>query len=111
MAAQARGGNQSGLNRLGSTVKVAKMTNATPQKEMAPTVSAVGAIKKKQKPLQFSAKSTANQAQYERIVNMLRISTHMMARRDSALRGRPARGLGAGFDSAASAFDMSPSRN
>ncbi len=51
------------------------MTNATPQKEMAPTVSAVGAIKKKQKPLQFSAKSTATQAQYERIVNLLRTGT------------------------------------
>ena len=51
------------------------MTNTTPQKEMAPTVSAVEAIKKKQKQRQFSAKSTATQAQYQRIVTMLRIST------------------------------------
>ena len=51
------------------------MTNDTPQKEMASTVSAVEAIKEKQKPTQFSAKSTATQAQHERIVKMLRIST------------------------------------
>ena len=51
------------------------MENTTAQKEMAPTVSAVEAIKKKQKQRQFSAKSTATQAQYQRIVTMLRTST------------------------------------
>ena len=48
------------------------MTNTTPQKEMAPTVSAVEAIKEKQKQRQFSAKSTATEAQRERIVRALR---------------------------------------
>lgn len=51
------------------------MTGTKPPKEMTPTVSAVEAIKKKQKPSQFSAKSTATQAQYERIVNLLRTGT------------------------------------
>ena len=51
------------------------MENITPQKTMAPTVSAVGAIRNKQKQLQFSAKSTATEAQYERIRNMLRTGT------------------------------------
>lgn len=48
------------------------MKTPTPQKAMAPTVSAVGAIRKNQKQRQFSAKSTATEAQRERILHALR---------------------------------------
>lgn len=48
------------------------MENINPQKAMAPTVSAVGAIRKNQKHREFSAKSTATEAQRERIVQALR---------------------------------------
>jgi hypothetical protein len=52
------------------------MTKRTPQKAMAPTVSAVGAIRKNQKHLKFSAKSTATEAQRERIILALRRRPH-----------------------------------
>lgn len=48
------------------------MKKPSPKKAMAPTVSAVGAIRKKQKHLQFSAKSTATEAQYDRLIRLLR---------------------------------------
>ncbi|MDI1342418.1 helix-turn-helix domain-containing protein [Polaromonas sp.] len=48
------------------------MKKPTPQKAMAPTVSAVGAIRKNQKHLKFSAKSTATEAQRDRILQALR---------------------------------------
>lgn len=48
------------------------MKKPTPQKAMAPTVRAVGAIRKNQKQLKFSAKSTATEAQRERIIHALR---------------------------------------
>lgn len=52
------------------------MKKSTPQKAMAPTVSAVGAIRKNQKHIQFSAKSTATEAQRERILQSLRRRPH-----------------------------------
>ena len=51
------------------------MEKRTPQKAMAPTVSAAGTIRKIQKQPKFSPKSTATEAQYERIRNMLRTGT------------------------------------
>lgn len=52
------------------------MEKRTPQKAMAPTVSAAGAIRKNQKHLKFSAKSTASEAQRERIIHALRRRPH-----------------------------------
>jgi len=46
--------------------------NQTPQKAKAPTVAAVGALREAQKQLQFSAKSTATEAQRDRILQALR---------------------------------------
>lgn len=49
------------------------MNNPTPKKTKAPTVAAVGALRKKQSSLQFSANSTATEAQRQRIIIALRI--------------------------------------
>lgn len=49
------------------------MKQPSPQKAMAPTVSAVGAIRKSQKQLKFSPKSTATEAQRDRILRALAI--------------------------------------
>lgn len=48
-----------------------KKTTTPTRKAKAPTVAAVGALKTKQLKLQFSAKSTASEAQRERILNAL----------------------------------------
>ena len=52
------------------------MKKPTPQKAMAPTVRAVGAIRKNQKHLKFSAKSTATEAQRQRVIEALRRRPH-----------------------------------
>lgn len=52
------------------------MRKPTPQKAKAPTVGAVGALKKTQKQLQFSPKSTATEAQRQRVITALRIRPH-----------------------------------
>jgi hypothetical protein len=52
------------------------MKKPIPQKAMAPTVSAVGAIRKNQKHLKFSAKSTASEAQLDRLLMLLRLRPH-----------------------------------
>lgn len=52
------------------------MKKAAPKEAMAPTVAAVGAIRKKQTHLKFSAKSTATEAQRERIIQALRRRPH-----------------------------------
>ena len=44
----------------------------SPQKTETPAVGAAGAISKSQLPAKFSAKSTQTEAQYERILKMLR---------------------------------------
>lgn len=49
------------------------MKNPTPKKAKGPTVPPVGALRKKQTQLKFSAKSTATEAQRQRIVIALRI--------------------------------------
>ncbi len=49
------------------------MKNPTPKKTKAPTVAAVGALKRKQTQIQFSANSTATEAQRQRILTHLRI--------------------------------------
>ena len=51
------------------------MKKPTPQKAKAPTVSAAEALKKTQLRTKFSPKSTATEAQYDRIVKMLRSGT------------------------------------
>ena len=51
------------------------MENTTPEKAKGPTVTAVSPLKTGQSDRKFSPKSTATQAQYQRIVNMLRTST------------------------------------
>ncbi len=48
------------------------MNNPTPKKTKAPTVAAVGALRKKQSSLQFSANSTATEAQLARMLDGLR---------------------------------------
>ena len=52
------------------------MKKPTPQKAMAPTVRAVGAIRKNQKHLKFSAKPTATEAQMQRLVKLLKHRPH-----------------------------------
>lgn len=51
------------------------MENTNPQKEKAPTVAPVGALKTGQSERKFNPKSTQTEAQYERIRNMLRTGT------------------------------------
>lgn len=48
------------------------MKKSTPKKAKAPTVAAVGALRIKQSSVKFSGKSTATEAQRERIVQALR---------------------------------------
>ncbi|WP_292935534.1 helix-turn-helix domain-containing protein [Noviherbaspirillum sp.] len=48
------------------------MKNPTPKKTKAPTVGAVGAFKAKQAKIKYSPKSTASEAQRERILDALR---------------------------------------
>lgn len=52
------------------------MKKPPPKKAMAPTVGAVGAIRKNQTHLKFSAKSTATEAQRARIIDALRRRPH-----------------------------------
>lgn len=52
------------------------MQNPTPKKAKAPTVGAVGALRTKQSTIKFSAKSTATEAQRERIIVALRRRPH-----------------------------------
>ncbi len=49
------------------------MKNPTPKKAKGPTVPPVGALRKKQTQLKFSPKSTATEAQRQRILTALRI--------------------------------------
>ena len=51
------------------------MKETTPQKAKAPTALTVEALKKTQLHVKFSPKSTATEAQYDRIVKMLRSGT------------------------------------
>ena len=52
------------------------MKKPTPQKAKAPTVTAVGALKKTQKHIKFSAKSTATEAQIQRLLKLLKNRPH-----------------------------------
>lgn len=51
------------------------MENTTPQKAKGPTVAAVSPLKTGQSGRKFSPKSTATEAQYQRILDMLRTGT------------------------------------
>jgi hypothetical protein len=48
------------------------MENQSPEMKKTPTVAAVGALRKTQSHLKFSAKSTAKAAQHERVLRLLR---------------------------------------
>lgn len=52
------------------------MTKPAPQKAKAPTVAAVGALKKTQKHIKFNPKSTVMEAQRYRIIEALRLRPH-----------------------------------
>ena len=52
------------------------MKSTPPKKAKAPTVAAVGALRTKQSKLKFSDKSTATEAQRQRVVEALRRRPH-----------------------------------